>query len=109
MDKEPLEMARRRKGETETTRLRWSEEDNADGDGATAWWRWRDGVTVMARRRWKGTTEMGRRDEDGTARRRSLHAMVGLGFRLVKAKTLNLGFRLVEAATLNLGCRKISF
>jgi len=55
-------MARRRKGETETTRLRWSEEDNADGDGATAWWRWRDGVTVMAWRRWDGATKIAARD-----------------------------------------------
>jgi len=56
---------------------------------------------------------MGGRDRDGrarrrwTARRRSLHAMVDLGFRLVETTTLKLGFRLVEDATLNLGCLKI--
>ncbi|QCE14861.1 hypothetical protein DEO72_LG11g1867 [Vigna unguiculata] len=33
--------------------------------------RWRDGVTVMARRRWEGATEMGGRDGDRTARQRS--------------------------------------
>jgi len=101
-------MARWQKGETETTRLRWSEEDNADGDGATAWRWWRD-EDGRVRRRWEGATEIGRRDRDRTARRRSLHAMVDLGFRLVEAMTLNSGFRLVEAATLNLGRGKISF